>query len=110
VVIPTRSATNWSRTIPAGVSQGIVDELEVIQIQEEHGESAIASRGVRDERREPLQEGLAVREARQRVVGGLEVVAPAGRLELPLDPVTLDRLRDRAGHRSALHSSFVRYS
>ena len=65
--------------IAGGVPEAVVDELEVVQVDEEDGGRALFVRGPRESVVEPLLEGDAVREARQRIVEG-DVLELAPRL------------------------------
>ena len=62
--------------VAGGVAEAVVDGLERVEVDEEHGE--VPGRRLVDARREQVGEGLAVREARHGVVGGGVLVGLPG--------------------------------
>jgi hypothetical protein len=64
------------------VAEGIVDDLETVQIQEHHGEFLTATFGVGDRKLETVLEKGPVWQARQQVVIGLEIDECFGFLSL----------------------------
>ena len=66
--------------IARGVSEGVVDGLEVVQVEEEHGHAALASADHRV--LEAFGEQRSVGEARQRVVEGAVLELLLGRTQL----------------------------
>ena len=64
------------------VAEGVVDVLEAVEVDEQHGEHATVAAGERQRVIEPLEERGAVVEARQRVVMREPVVALLGQLLL----------------------------
>ncbi len=66
-----RRATPCSTRSPAGVAQGVVDRLEVIQVQQHDGGHALFAAGQRQRLGDPVAEEFAVGQVGQRIVCGL---------------------------------------
>ncbi len=78
------------QSVTGGVPEGVVDELEAVEVDEEHGEViAVAPRG-RDRLVEPVGEQRPIGETRQLVVGGQLTGAFAGDVELDEDALIPD--------------------
>jgi len=84
--------------VSEGMTQGIVDQLEAIHIQEEHGRASAMSTGQRQRHAKPILEEQPVGEARESIVVGEETDAllrsfPLGNLLLQLDVRLLEQPR-----------------
>jgi hypothetical protein len=85
-----------SSSSPTPWAQVVVDRLEAVEIEEEHGELRLAALRGMEHRAELLHERIAVRELGQRVVGREEALALLRLGQVLEDLVALDRVDDGA--------------
>jgi hypothetical protein len=85
-----------------GVAQRVVDALEAVEVEEQHGQALLVARRVAEHAPQVLEEGVAVGEPGQRVVHREVVLALPRRGQVGEDAVALDRVAHRARHERAL--------
>ena len=64
--------------VAGGVAEAVVDELELVEVEEEHRDRGLAPAGDREGVLEPVEEEVAVGQAGERVVEGLVLGALLG--------------------------------
>ena len=80
--VSRRLATSTQQGVPDGMAEDVVDLLEAVEIEEQHGEARPVLPGLLDGRRETRRESRAVRQIRQPVEMGEVLDALLGALAL----------------------------
>ena len=91
-----RGAIWHSSSSPVSWPKRVVDDLELVEVDHQHGERGVLAGGARERRLEPLDEQVAVRQARERVVQG--AVAERGDRRLALVAGERDDERGQRAH------------
>ena len=97
-------ADDLQQLVAEGVAEGVVDDLEAVEIEEHHRHGMLGAAGVGERHRQPVAEQTPVRQSRQRIVVrlildlflGAFALADVARHRHDLDDVVRPGIDDRA--------------